>query len=142
MKFVKNQTIFHQNVLLSLKYLHLLPEKQTIFSVVWCFWSQFGTIQNNLDAEVELKCFTLDIMLHLATAVACLWKAAVQDSMSTSPPWYKAKLHPHSVVWIFSLLQKHSPALVTVRAPRDLLFCTREGLAGRDKNELKPQRGT
>lgn len=28
-------------------------------------------------------------------------KSPVQDSMSTSPPWYKAKLHPHSVVWIF-----------------------------------------
>lgn len=110
---------------------------------VWGFSNQFDTIQNNLDADLELKSFILDVMLHFATAVPCLLKAAVQDSISTSPPWYLAKLHlPLCSMDIPSAEEVQCSIRVTVCAPGDLTLGTGGGLAAHDKTELKSQRGT
>lgn len=145
MPFLQNQSIFHWKLLLLLKYVHLLPGNQTIFFFffIWGFLNQFDTIWNILDAELELKCFILDIMLHFVTAVPCLWKAAVQVSISTSISWYLAKLHPPPCgVDIPSAEEVQCSIRVTVCAPRDLTFGTGEGLAENDKTELKSQWGT
>ena len=145
MQILQNQSILHWKVLLLLKYLHLLPGdwKTFFFLSVLSFLNQFDTMQNNLGAELELKLFLWDIKLHLATVVPCLWKAAVQDSVSTSPPWQLAKLHPplHGV-GIPSTEEVQCSIRVTMCAPRDLAFGTGEGLAENDKTELKSQRGT
>lgn len=78
-------------------------------------------------------------MLHFATAVPYPQKA----SISTSLPWYLAKLHPPLChMNITSAAEAQSSIRVTVCAPGDLLFGTGEGLAEHDKNELKSQRGT
>lgn len=113
------------------------------FLFVWGFLNQFDTIQNNSDAELELKCFILEFMLHFVTGVPCLRKAAVQDSISASPSWYLAKLHPPLCgMDIPSAAEVQRSIRVTMCAPGDPTFGTGEGLSEQDKNELKSQQGT